>query len=188
MKVVLACHGVRGDVEPCVVIGRELLRRGHDVTIAVPPNVVGFAEAVGLTAISWGGESQVMMDAQRDYWTCFFRVPWNSRDLARLGREIGEIVTRCWTEEAFSTLRSVAEGADLIIAGNGFEQFSANVAEYYDIPLATVDFFPMRANGNVLPLLPATVGRTMMKAYERTMWSGVVKDVEVELIGPPVAV
>jgi UDP:flavonoid glycosyltransferase YjiC (YdhE family) len=45
MKVVLACHGVRGDVEPCVVIGRELLRRGYEVKIAVPPNVVGLAEA-----------------------------------------------------------------------------------------------------------------------------------------------
>ena len=178
MKVVLACHGVRGDVEPSVVVGRELLRRGHHVSIVVPPNVVGFAEAAGLTAIAWGADSQAMMDAQRDYWTCFFRAPWNSKDLARLGRDIGEIVTRCWTKEAFSTLRSVAEDADLIIAGNGFEQFAANVAEHYDIPLATVDFFPIRANGMVLPFLPAPVGRTLMKAYGRLMWSGVVKDVE----------
>ena len=161
---VLACHGVRGDVEPCVVIGRELLRRGHDVHIAVPPNVVGFAEAAGLTAIAWGTDSQVMMDAQRDYWTCFFQMPWKSKDLARLGAEIGEIVTQCWTEEAFSTLASLAEGADLIIAGNGFEQFSANVAEYHGIPLVTVDFFPTRANGQVLPLLPAPLGRAVMKA------------------------
>ena len=178
MKVVLACHGVRGDVEPSVVIGRELLRRGHHVSIAVPPNVVGFVEGAGLTAIAWGSDSQAMMDAQRDYWTSFFQRPWNSRDLARLGREIGEIVTKCWTNEAFSTLTSLAEGADLIIAGSGFEQFSANVAECYDIPLVTVDFFPIRASGKVLPLLPAPLGRGVMKAYERVSWSGVVKEVE----------
>jgi UDP:flavonoid glycosyltransferase YjiC (YdhE family) len=178
MKVVLACHGVRGDVEPCVVIGRELLRRGHEVKIAVPPNVVAFAEAAGLTATAWGDESQVMMDKQRDYWTCFFQIPWKQKDLDRLGREIGEIVSRCWTAEAFATLASLADGADLIIAGYGFEQFSANVAEYYDIPLVTVDFFPTRANGRVLPLLPAPVGRAVMKAYERMAWSGAVKDVE----------
>lgn len=178
MKVVLACHGVRGDVEPCIVIGRELLRRGHDVKIAVPPNVVGFAEAAGLTAVAWGDESQVMMDAQRDYWTAFFRIPWKPKDLERLGADIGEIVTKCWTSEAFATLTSLAEGADLIIAGYGFEQFSANVAEYYDIPLVTVDFFPTRANGRVLPLLPPRVGRAVMKAYERMAWSGVVKGVE----------
>ncbi len=178
MKVVLACHGVRGDVEPSIVIGRELLRRGHDVHIVVPPNVVGFAQAAGLSAIAWGTDSQVMMDAQRDYWTCFFQMPWKSKDLARLGEEIGEIVTRCWTEEAFSTLMSVAEGADLMIAGNGFEQFAANVAEYHGIPLVTVDFFPMRANGKVLPLLPAPLGRAVMTGYQRMSWSGVVKDVE----------
>jgi UDP:flavonoid glycosyltransferase YjiC (YdhE family) len=178
MKVVLACHGVRGDVEPSIVIGRELLRRGHDVHIVVPPNVVGFAEAAGLSAVAWGTDSQVMMDAQRDYWTCFFQMPWKSKDLARLGEEIGEIVTQCWTEEAFSTLVSAAEGADLIIAGNGFEQFTANVAEYHGIPLVTVDFFPMRANGKVLPLLPAPVGRAVMTGYQRMSWSGVVKDVE----------
>lgn len=178
MKVVLACHGVRGDVEPSVVIGRELLRRGHDVHIVVPPNVVGFAESAGLSATAWGTDSQVMMDAQRDYWTCFFQMPWKSKDLARLGEEIGEIVAQCWTEEAFSTLMSVAEGADLIIAGNGFEQFAANVAEHYGIPLVTVDFFPMRANGRVLPLLPAPLGRAVMTGYQRMSWSGVVKDVE----------
>lgn len=178
MKVVLACHGVRGDVEPSVVIGRELLRRGHDVTIAVPPNMVGFAEAAGLTAISWGGESQVMMDAQRDYWTAFFRIPWKPKDLGRFGAYIGEIVTRCWTKETFATLKSLAEDANLIIAGYGFEQFSANVAEYYDIPLVTVEFFPTRANGRVLPLLPPPVGHAVMKAYERIAWSGPVKEVE----------
>lgn len=178
VKVVLACHGVRGDVEPCVVIGRELLRRGHDVTIAVPPNVVGFAEAAGLTAISWGGESQVMMDAQRDYWTALFQIPWKSNDLGRLGAEIGDIVNACWTAESFSTLKSLAETADLIIAGYGFEQFPANVAEYYDIPLVTVEFFPTRANGRVLPLLPPPVGRAVMKAYERMSWSGAVKELE----------
>ncbi|WP_370506612.1 glycosyltransferase [Mycobacterium sp. SA01] len=178
MKVVLACHGVRGDVEPCVVIGRELQRRGHEVAIAVPPNVVAFAESAGLTAVSWGDESQVMMDAQRDYWTAFFRFPWKSKEVTELGAYIGEIVARCWTKEAFATLASLAEGADLIIAGYGFEQFSANVAEYYGIPLVTVDFFPTRANGRILPLLPASAGRAVMKAYERVAWSGVVKEVE----------
>lgn len=178
MKVVLACHGVRGDVEPSVVVGRELLRRGHEVVMVVPPNVVAFAEAVGLTAIAWGTDSQVMMDAQRDYWTCFFEIPWKTKDLTRLGNEIGEIVTRCWTEEAFSTLASVAEDADLIIAGNGFEQFAANVAEHRGIPFATVDFFPMRANGRVLPLLPAPLGRAVMTGYQKISWTGVVKEVE----------
>ena len=48
MRFVLASYGTRGDVEPCVTIGRELLGRGHDVRMAVPPDLVGFAESAGL--------------------------------------------------------------------------------------------------------------------------------------------
>ena len=45
MKFVLAFYGTRGDVEPSVAVGRELLRRGHDVCMAVPPDLIGFAGA-----------------------------------------------------------------------------------------------------------------------------------------------
>ena len=48
MKFVLACYGSRGDVEPSVVVGRELQRRGHEVRMAVSPNLVGFTEQEGL--------------------------------------------------------------------------------------------------------------------------------------------
>ncbi len=91
MKFVLACYGVRGDVDPGVVVGRELLRRGHDVHLAVSPNLVGFAEAAGLAAVAYGLDSQPILDAQRDYWTCYFRNPGGSRIWTRLrARNFGD--------------------------------------------------------------------------------------------------
>ena len=54
MKFVLAFYGTRGDVEPGVAVGRELLRRGHNVRMAVPPDLVGFAESAGLAAVAYG--------------------------------------------------------------------------------------------------------------------------------------
>ena len=48
MKFVLAFFGTRGDVEPGFAIGRELLRRGHDVHMAVTPDLIPFAESAGL--------------------------------------------------------------------------------------------------------------------------------------------
>ena len=79
MKFVLASYGSRGDIEPSVVVGRELLRRGHDVRMAVPPNLVGFTEAAGLAAVAYGLDSRASVEAQRNYWTLFFRSPWKTR-------------------------------------------------------------------------------------------------------------
>jgi UDP:flavonoid glycosyltransferase YjiC (YdhE family) len=178
MKLVQACYGARGDVEPSVVLGRELQRRGHEVRIAVPPNLVGFAEAAGLTAVGYGLDSRIIAGVQQEYWTKFFRLPWDRKELHRLGQEISDIVSRCWTEEAFSTLKSLADGADLIISGYGFEQFNLNVAEYYDIPFAMLYWFPIRPNGKVMPWLPAPLGRAAMRAWQRLTWDGPAKKAE----------
>lgn len=171
MKFVLASYGGRGDVEPAVVVGRELLRRGHDVCMAVPPNLVGFAEAAGLAAVAYGLDSQAILEVQRKYWTCYFRTPWKIKELNALGVETHEFATRCWAEMG-TTLASVADGADLLLTGLIFEQPAANVAEYHDIPLATLHFFPVRAHGRLLPLLPAPLSRMAMTANDWLAWRG----------------
>jgi UDP:flavonoid glycosyltransferase YjiC (YdhE family) len=171
MKFVLASYGGRGDVEPAVVVGRELLRRGHDVRMAVPPNLVGFAEAAGLAAVAYGLDSQAILDAQRNYWTCYFRTPWKLKELNRMGRETQEFATQCWGEMT-ATLTSVAEGADLLLTGLIFEQPAVNVAEYYDIPLATLHFFPVRAHGQLLPFVPSLLSRIGMTVNDWLAWRG----------------
>ena len=171
MKFVLASYGGRGDIEPAVVVGRELLRRGHEVCMAVPPNLVGFAEAAGLAAVGYGLDSQAILDAQRNYWTCYFRTPWKIKQLNRMGREARDSGTLCWAEMT-TTLASVADGADLLITGLIFEQPAVNVAEYHNIPLATLHFFPVRAHGRLFPFLPRALARTMMTINDWLVWRG----------------
>ena len=55
MKFALASYGTRGDIEPSAAVGRELQRRGHDVCLAVPPGLLDFAEAAGLTEMEAHG-------------------------------------------------------------------------------------------------------------------------------------
>ena len=90
MKFVLASWGVRGDIEPCAAVGRELLRRGHEVRMAVPPDLVGFVEAAGLAAVAYGLDTQAVLGAYRNFWTSFFRNFWRIQDLIRLWREVWE--------------------------------------------------------------------------------------------------
>ncbi|MGE2813681.1 glycosyltransferase [Mycobacterium heidelbergense] len=171
MKFVLACYGTRGDVEPSVAAGRELLRRGHEVRMAVPPELVGFAESAGLSAVAYGPETQAMLDAHRDFWTQFYRNFWRIGELRRLWREVWGHRSECMGEMS-KTLTSLADGADLLFTGLVYEEVAANVAEYHGIPLATLHYFPLRTNGQIAfpTRLPPPLVRLAMTVYEWLGW------------------
>jgi UDP:flavonoid glycosyltransferase YjiC (YdhE family) len=177
MKFLLANWGTRGEVEPFVALGRELVRRGHDVRMAVAPEMVGFAESAGPSAVAYGPALRAILDPHRDFWTCLYSKPWKVLELGRLLREVTEPVSQC-RGEVSKTLMSLADGSDLILTGMNFEDIAANVAEYSDVPLATLQIFPLRANSQLLPFLPTPLCRSAMTALEWYEWvaSRKVKD------------
>ena len=140
MKFVLASYGSRGDVEPCAAVARELVRRGHDVCMAVPPNMLGFVESAGPTAVSYGPDSWEQMNPAADFVRDFTT---KIRNPISMLSEVVERVSRVKTAKT-ATLKSLTEGADLLVAGFNERGLAANIAEYYDIPLAVVHFFPER--------------------------------------------
>ena len=144
--------------------------------MAVPPDLVGFTEAAGIETVGFGPEAQSILDAHRDFWTCFFRTPWRIRDMIRSRVEIAGPLLEGW-QEMGATLMELADGADLIFTGINFEDAAANVAEYYDIPLATLHYFPLRPNGRVITFLPAPLGRAAVRAFWWLSWR-VTKKVE----------
>jgi UDP:flavonoid glycosyltransferase YjiC (YdhE family) len=171
MKFALASYGTRGDVEPSVAVGRELLRRGHEVRIAVPPELVEFAESAGLPAVAYGPEFKDYLDEEfvRNLWAEFLRNFWTIRGPINLLREAWAPVTRYWAEMS-ATLKSLADGADLLFTGQIFQEPASNVAEYYDIPFATLHYFPIRANGKLVRMVPSPLVRTAMTATEWVFW------------------
>jgi UDP:flavonoid glycosyltransferase YjiC (YdhE family) len=188
MKFVLAFYGTRGDVEPGVAVGRELLRRGHDVRMAVPPDLVGFAESAGLTAVGYGPDTKAWLEVTRNFWTRLFRNFWRIKEVVKLLRESREPGTRCWAEMS-TTLTSLADRADVLITGLSYQELAANVAEYCDVGLATVLWLPIRVNGHLLPRLPAPLIRSAMTVYEWLVWRGVkkIEDAQRRELGLPKA-
>jgi UDP:flavonoid glycosyltransferase YjiC (YdhE family) len=169
MKFVLASYGSRGDIEPCAAVGRELVRRGHQVRMAFPPDLVGFVEAAGLEAVAYGLDTRAWLEVHRDFWTRLFGSFWKIHDVVKLAREVRAPINQCW-EEISTTLTSLADGADLLFTGLSFEQPAANVAEYYDIPLATYHYTPARVNGQLLPFLPGPLGRAAIRMDHWLGW------------------
>src|ERR1700761_733888 len=129
MKVVLAGYGTRGDTEPFAAVGRELMRRGHDVCMAVAPEMVGFLELAGLEAVPFGPESLA-----------------SARTRMIQDPVIGVVDEKEYLSRAMNdwgtTLTALANGADVLVTGRIEQGLAANVAEYYGIPRAALHFFP----------------------------------------------
>jgi vancomycin aglycone glucosyltransferase len=140
MKIVVVGYGGRGDVEPCVAVGRELLRRGHDVRMAVPPNLLGFVESAGLAAVAYGPDSREEMNPGSDL---VRKIAPKMQNPMSVVPDVVEHVTQIKVAKG-AALTPLAHGADLIFAGFNEQGLAANVAEYYGIPAVALHLFPAR--------------------------------------------
>jgi UDP:flavonoid glycosyltransferase YjiC (YdhE family) len=175
MKFVLAVHGTRGDVEPCAAVGMELQRRGHDVSMAVPPNLIGFIESAGLSGVAYGPDSGIQINQVAEFVRNLTKAQ-NPLNLAQAGKEL---FVEGWAEMG-RTLVELADGADLLMTGQTYHGVVANVAEYHNVPIAALHHFPMHVNGQLaLPSapIPRPLIRTVMKGSLR-LYSFVSKDAD----------
>jgi UDP:flavonoid glycosyltransferase YjiC (YdhE family) len=140
MQVVVAAYGSRGDVEPCAAVALELLRRDHDVRIAVPPNLLGFVESAGLAAVAYGPDAREETNPGSDL---VRNIAPRMQNPFSVVPDVVEHVTDVKLQKA-ATLSALAEGADLALAGFNEQGLAANVAEYHGIPVAAVHPFPDR--------------------------------------------
>jgi UDP:flavonoid glycosyltransferase YjiC (YdhE family) len=166
MKFALASYGTRGDIEPCAAVGRELQRRGHEVRVAVPPNLVGFAESAGLPAVAYG-----QRDSQQQLDEDFLHNSFKIRNPIKLAREAMDPVREGF-DELGSSLKPLVDGVDLLLTGQLYQEIAANVAEYHDIPLAALHFYPMRPNGRIAfpSRLPGPLIRSTMRTLDWLYW------------------
>ena len=185
MKFAVASYGTRGDIEPCAAVGLELQRRGHEVRMAVPPNLIGFVEAAGLSAVAYGNrDSQQQLDEQ------FLHNAWKLQNPVKLLRDAMAPVTEGWAELS-AMLTPVADGVDLLLSGQIYQEVVANVAEHHDIPLAALHFYPMRANGEIAfpARLPSPVVRSTITTLDWLYWRMTkgVEDAQRRELGLPKA-
>jgi UDP:flavonoid glycosyltransferase YjiC (YdhE family) len=145
--------------------------------MAVPPDLVGFVESAGLAAVPFTMHSQTLIRPYLNYWTSRYSNFWEVRHRFRLSREVQETGSRALAETS-TALMSLTDGADLLLTGVNFEHPAAHVAEHYDIPLATMHFCPVRANGQDFPALAAVFGRSVSRAREWLMWLIGTKKIE----------
>lgn len=156
--------------------------------MAVAPDLVSFTEGAGLQTVEYGLDTRTWLDLYRNFWTYFFHTFWRAGEIRRTWREMWDLSDQCWTHMN-STLMKVAGDADVLFAGQSYQEPAANVAEHYDIPLVTLHHIPMRPNGRLVPGLPPPLARMSMQLFDRYAWhlNKKIEDAQRSELGLPKA-
>jgi UDP:flavonoid glycosyltransferase YjiC (YdhE family) len=102
--------------------------------------MLGFVESAGLAAVAYGPDSRGQMNTATDL---LRDLSTNIQNPISMLSEVVEHVSRVKAEKT-TTLTSLANDADLLVAGFNEQGVAANVAEYHGIPSAALHFFPTR--------------------------------------------
>ncbi|MFF5075640.1 glycosyltransferase [Actinoplanes sp. NPDC000266] len=178
MRVVILAVGTRGDVEPALALARQLRVRGHEVSMAVPVDLLAFAIEAGV------GARPVSVNARE-----FLESPEGQQFLAAgNSRAYVQLLTTKKHEIApavHADLTAAVEGADVIVATRLVEEEGSSLAEWLDVPFVALHYFPARSNSAYASpfvtarRLPAPLTRLSHRVFERTQWRHNEADVNV---------
>lgn len=136
MKLTLIAYGTRGDVQPFVVLGWSLARRGHEVTIAAPTNMGPFVQQAGLHHLPLPVDVQALFARETAQ-----RMLADGRIQAFFKWLAQEELT--YKAELRQALRIASDGADALIVHPLVEDRAAALGAARRIPVIPLYFFPI---------------------------------------------
>jgi vancomycin aglycone glucosyltransferase len=153
IRILLAPHGTRGDVQPIVALAVALRARGHVVSLAVPANFVSWVRGYGFDTESDGIDVEALL---RSAGAGLQSLIWQMRYLSDTTPALFEAVARA------------SEGCDLIV-GAGVQFAAASVAQWRNVPYVHVVFCPCATPSSATP--PPNVHRqTLPRWINRLLW------------------
>ncbi len=167
MRILLASHGTRGDVQPIVALGVALQARGHAIQLVAPANFVTWARGYGLDAQSDGIDVEALL---RSAGTGLQSLSWQMRYL--------------WhnTPSLFEPVARASADCELIV-GAGLQFAAAAVAEWRNVPYAHVVFCPCATPNSATPP-PNVHNQTLPRWINRLLWqaAGPVADLALRRV------
>ena len=153
MRVLLAPHGTRGDVQPMLALAHALAARAHDVAFVAPANFVEWIRSHGYRVESNGIDVEAVLTGPG---ADLQSLRWQLRHLSDL------------TGQLFNALASYNGDADLIV-GAGIQLAGSSVAEQRGIPYASAVFCPCAVPSRAAPPPPVKT-QTLPAWINRLLW------------------
>jgi vancomycin aglycone glucosyltransferase len=166
MRVLLAPHGTRGDIQPMLALAMALRAGGHTAVFSAPSNFLGWIQACGFEAMSNGTDMAAEMQS-----------PGARLDSVRW--MFGCL--RDQTARMFAPVAHASEGADVIV-GAGAQLASDSVAEWRDVPHATFAFCPCAVPSSATPP-PMIRTQSLPQWVNRLLWQAATAGADVGLSG-----
>jgi vancomycin aglycone glucosyltransferase len=153
MRILVASHGTRGDVQPIVALGVALKARGHVVRLVAPANFVTWVRGYGLDIESDGIDVEA---ALRSSGTGLQTLSWQMGYLSHT------------TPLLFEPVARASEGCELIVCA-GIQFAAASVAQWRNVPYVHVLFCPCAAPSSATPP-PNIHTQTLPRWINRFLW------------------
>jgi vancomycin aglycone glucosyltransferase len=153
MRILLATHGTRGDVQPMVALAVALRARGHVVSLTVPANFVSWVRGYGFDTVSDGIDVEALL---RSSGAGLQSLGWQMRYLSRNIPLLFEPVARA------------SEDCDLVV-GAALQFAAASVAQWRNVPYAHAVFCPCATPSSATPP-PNVHSQTLPQWINRLLW------------------
>jgi vancomycin aglycone glucosyltransferase len=156
-KVLMSTIGSRGDVQPLVALGLELLEHGHQSLLCVGPNFKHFVESQGLNFAPYGPDL-----TSHEY----------KNPPKRSKAEEVEAFYR-YMQDAFESIVDNAQDCDLILVGGAFHHVGRTIAESLKIPYICAAYCPtMFPSSNHPPprFVPGFNSQTRPQSINKSLW------------------
>jgi vancomycin aglycone glucosyltransferase len=154
MRVLLAPHGTRGDIQPTLALAVGLRERGHETTFLVPDNFVSWIRGYGFSCEGNGIDVEVMLQTPGADLASF---RWQTRHFKTV-----------MVPALFDAFKRTAIAADVIL-GAGIQLAAASAAEARDVPYASIVFCPCAVPNSAAP--PPTVRLQSLPHWvNRILW------------------
>ena len=142
MKLTLFAAGSRGDIQPCVALGRRLQQAGYRVRLAAPEDFAGFVQEHGVDFYPLRGDVQQLMasDTGRAFMETGGANPLKS--IRAIRKLIAPVVMRM-IQDAYAA----CQDAEAIICLGVFGAFGQSIAEALHIPILHIEPTPLLPTG-----------------------------------------
>jgi sterol 3beta-glucosyltransferase len=138
MKITIFAAGSRGDIQPCVALGKGLKQAGYDVRLAAPENFASFVEEHGVAFYPLRGDVQQIMagDTGRKFMETGGANPLKS--IRAMKAMIAPVVMQMAQD-----VYAACQDTDALICLGVFSAFGRTISEALRIPVLNIEPTPL---------------------------------------------